>query len=90
MGKKLKWSKVLEHMWLVQFENYEKLKEDLGCASYYELEAKVKNCQEESYYKRFKILEQYKDVFFEAMDATFTKDEQEIFVENMNRIYNGC
>ena len=77
-------------MWLVQFENYEKLKEDLGCASYYELEAKVKNCQEESYYKRFKILEQYKDVFFEAMDATFTKDEQEIFVENMNRIYNGC
>lgn len=90
MGKKLKWSKVLEHMWLVQYENYEKLKEELDCTSYHELQNKVKSCKEESYRKRFNTLEQYKEVFFEAMEATFTQDEQEIFVENMNRIYNGC
>lgn len=91
MGKKMKWAKVLEHMWLVQFENYEKLKEELKCKTYHELNDRILYGKENSSYaKRFRALEQYKEVYFEALEATFTKEEQEAFKENMNRIYNGC
>ena len=76
---------ILRDVWFV-LSKYEELQEEVGC-DYEELRERIEEKPE--WKPLYTLLEIFREAFFKGMDLTFSKEEQEIYVSNLNRMYKG-